>query len=59
MLAGRMRHQDNKGGAGVIEPGGIQWMTAGCGLVHSEMPEQTEGLMRGFQLWVNLLPATR
>jgi hypothetical protein len=54
MLAGRMRHRDNKGGEGVIEPGGIQWMTAGRGLVHSEMPEQTEGLMRGFQLWVNL-----
>jgi quercetin 2,3-dioxygenase len=58
MLAGRMRHRDNKGGEGVIEPGGIQWMTAGRGLVHSEMPEQTEGLMRGFQLWVNL-PASR
>lgn len=58
MLAGRMRHRDNKGGEGVIEPGGIQWMTAGRGLVHSEMPEQTEGLMRGFQLWVNL-PARR
>jgi hypothetical protein len=54
MLAGRMRHRDNKGGEGVIEAGGIQWMTAGRGLVHSEMPEQTEGLMRGFQLWVNL-----
>jgi quercetin 2,3-dioxygenase len=54
MLAGRMRHRDNKGGEGVIEPGGIQWMTAGRGLVHSEMPEQAEGLMRGFQLWVNL-----
>jgi redox-sensitive bicupin YhaK (pirin superfamily) len=54
MLAGRMRHRDNKGGEGVIEPGGIQWMTAGRGLVHSEMPEQAEGRMRGFQLWVNL-----
>jgi redox-sensitive bicupin YhaK (pirin superfamily) len=54
MLAGRMRHRDNHGGEGVIEPGGIQWMTAGRGIVHSEMPEQTEGLMRGFQLWVNL-----
>lgn len=54
MLAGRMRHRDNKGGEGIIEPGGIQWMTAGRGLVHSEMPEQSEGLMRGFQLWVNL-----
>jgi quercetin 2,3-dioxygenase len=54
MLNGRMRHKDNHGGEGVIEPGGIQWMTAGRGLVHSEMPEQSEGLMRGFQLWVNL-----
>jgi len=54
MLNGRMRHRDNHGGEGIIEPGGIQWMTAGRGLVHSEMPEQTEGLMRGFQLWVNL-----
>ncbi|WP_207457103.1 pirin family protein [Azospirillum sp. SYSU D00513] len=54
MLAGRMRHEDNKGHSGVIETGGIQWMTAARGLVHSEMPEQTEGLMRGFQLWINL-----
>jgi redox-sensitive bicupin YhaK (pirin superfamily) len=54
MLAGRMRHQDNKGHEGVIETGGIQWMTAGRGIVHSEMPEQTEGRMAGFQLWVNL-----
>jgi redox-sensitive bicupin YhaK (pirin superfamily) len=54
MLNGRMRHRDNHGGEGVIEPGGVQWMTAGRGVVHSEMPEQTEGLMRGFQLWVNL-----
>jgi len=54
MLAGRMRHKDNHGNEGVIETGGIQWMTAGRGIVHSEMPEQTEGLMRGFQLWVNL-----
>jgi redox-sensitive bicupin YhaK (pirin superfamily) len=54
MLNGRMRHRDNKGGEGVIEAGGVQWMTAGRGLVHSEMPEQSEGLMRGFQLWVNL-----
>ncbi|HWF63921.1 MAG TPA: pirin family protein [Rhizomicrobium sp.] len=54
MLAGRMRHKDNHGHEGVIEPGGIQWMTAGRGVIHSEMPEQTEGLMKGFQLWVNL-----
>lgn len=54
MLAGRMRHKDNHGHEGVIEAGGIQWMTAGRGVVHSEMPEQSEGLMKGFQLWVNL-----
>lgn len=54
MLAGRMRHADNHSHEGVIETGGVQWMTAGRGLVHSEMPEQTEGLMRGFQLWINL-----
>lgn len=54
MLEGRMRHGDNKGHSGVIGPGGIQWMRAGSGLVHSEMPEQIEGRMRGFQLWVNL-----
>ncbi|HLS69286.1 MAG TPA: pirin family protein [Kiloniellales bacterium] len=58
MLAGRMRHRDNKGNEGLLEPGGVQWMTAGSGLVHSEMPEQQEGLMRGFQLWLNL-PADR
>ncbi len=54
MLAGKVRHADNKGHSGVIETGGVQWMTAGRGIVHSEMPEQTEGLMKGFQLWVNL-----
>lgn len=54
LLAGRMRHQDNAGHQGVIEAGGIQWMTAGRGIVHSEMPEQREGLLEGFQLWVNL-----
>ena len=54
MLEGRMRHADNKGNSGVIETGGVQWMRAGRGLVHSEMPEQTEGRMSGFQLWVNL-----
>ena len=54
MLEGRMRHGDNKGHSGVIGPGGVQWMRAGRGLVHSEMPEQQEGRMRGFQLWVNL-----
>ena len=54
LLAGRMRHKDNAGHEGVIEPGGIQWMTAARGIVHSEMPEQAEGLLEGFQLWVNL-----
>lgn len=54
LLAGRMRHRDNAGHEGVIEPGGIQWMTAGRGIVHSEMPEQENGLLAGFQLWVNL-----
>lgn len=54
MLAGRVRHADNQGHSGVIGPGGVQWMTAGRGIVHSEMPEQEEGLIQGFQLWVNL-----
>jgi len=54
MLAGRMRHGDNKGNTGLLVPGSVQWMTAGRGIVHSEMPEQEEGLMHGFQLWVNL-----
>jgi len=54
LLAGRMRHKDNAGNKGVIEPGGVQWMTAGKGIVHSEMPEQKNGLLMGFQLWVNL-----
>ena len=54
LLAGRMRHRDNAGHEGVIEPGGIQWMTAGRGIVHSEMPEQEDGLLEGFQLWINL-----
>ena len=59
MLAGRVRHEDNKGHVGVIEPGGIQWMTAGRGIVHSEMPEQTNGLLWGFQLWINLPAAEK
>ena len=54
MLDGRMRHRDNHGNEGLLVPGSVQWMTAGRGLVHSEMPEQEEGRMRGFQLWVNL-----
>jgi hypothetical protein len=54
MLDGRMRHRDNRGHEGLLTAGAVQWMTAGRGIVHSEMPEQEEGLMRGFQLWVNL-----
>lgn len=54
MLAGRMRHRDNAGQEGLLTPGGVQWMTAGRGIVHSEMPEQEQGRMQGFQLWVNL-----
>ncbi|HEC60122.1 hypothetical protein LCGC14_0507030 [marine sediment metagenome] len=54
LLAGRMRHKDSEGREGVIESGGVQWMTAGRGLIHSEMPEQEDGLLSGFQLWVNL-----
>jgi len=54
MIAGRMRHRDSAGHEGLLENGGVQWMTAGRGLVHSELPEQEEGLMEGFQLWLNL-----
>ena len=54
MLDGRMRHGDNHGHSGLLVSGSVQWMTAGRGIVHSEMPEQEDGLMRGFQLWVNL-----
>jgi len=54
MLEGRMRHQDSVGHVGLLEPGSVQWMTAGRGIIHSEMPEQEEGRMAGFQLWVNL-----
>jgi redox-sensitive bicupin YhaK (pirin superfamily) len=54
MLAGRMRHRDSVGNVGLLEPGSVQWMTAGRGIIHSEMPEQQAGRMAGFQLWVNL-----
>lgn len=54
MIEGRMRHEDNNGGGGLLRSGGVQWMTAGRGIVHSEMPEQEDGKMQGFQLWVNL-----
>jgi redox-sensitive bicupin YhaK (pirin superfamily) len=59
MLAGRMRHGDNQGNAGLLTPGSVQWMAAGRGIVHSEMPEQEDGLMWGFQLWVNLPAADK
>ncbi len=54
LLNGKMRHKDSAGHEGVIESGGVQWMTAGKGILHSEMPEQERGLLQGFQLWVNL-----
>ena len=54
MLAGAMQHADNQGNEGLLGPGSVQWMTAGRGIVHSEMPKQEDGLMWGFQLWVNL-----
>ena len=54
MLDGRMRHEDSFGHVGEIGPGGVQWMTAARGIIHSEMPQQTAGRMRGFQLWLNL-----
>jgi redox-sensitive bicupin YhaK (pirin superfamily) len=54
MLAGRMRHRDSAGHEGLLENGGVQWMTAGRGVIHSELPEQEQGRMEGFQLWLNL-----
>ncbi len=54
MLAGRMRHKDTRGNEGLLGPGDVQWMTTARGLQHSEMPEQQDGLMQGFQLWLNL-----
>ena len=59
MLAGRMQHKDNKGNSGDLGPGSVQWMTAGRGIVHSEMPLQESGRMAGFQLWVNLPAADK
>jgi len=58
MIAGRMRHRDSAGNEGLLQNGGVQWMTAGRGVIHSEMPEQENGAMEGFQLWLNL-PAKR
>jgi quercetin 2,3-dioxygenase len=54
MIAGRMRHRDSAGHEGLLQTGGAQWMTAGRGVIHSELPEQEEGRMEGFQLWLNL-----
>ncbi|MFA7399536.1 MAG: pirin family protein [Sideroxydans sp.] len=54
MLAGRMRHRDSAGHEGLLGDGGVQWMTAGSGVIHSEIPEQEDGVMEGFQLWLNL-----
>ena len=54
MIAGRMRHRDSVGNEGLLENGGVQWMTAGSGVIHSELPEQQDGRMEGFQLWLNL-----
>jgi redox-sensitive bicupin YhaK (pirin superfamily) len=54
MLDGHMQHKDNHGNTGDLGPGDVQWMTAASGIIHSEMPQQTEGRMRGFQLWLNL-----
>ena len=54
MIAGRMRHRDSAGHEGLLENGGVQWMTAGRGVIHSEIPQQDDGVMEGFQLWLNL-----
>ena len=59
MIAGRMRHRDSAGNEGLLSNGGVQWMTAGRGVIHSELPEQEEGLMEGFQLWLNLHSADK
>lgn len=59
MLEGRMLHEDHLGHRGLLESGGVQWMTAGRGVIHSEMPQQEAGRMRGMQLWVNLPAAEK
>ncbi|MBV2132818.1 pirin family protein [Pseudomonas sp. MAP12] len=59
MIEGRMRHEDQLGHRGLLEPGGVQWMTAARGIVHSEMPEQEQGRLFGFQLWLNLPAADK
>ncbi|ASQ47487.1 pirin family protein [Legionella clemsonensis] len=59
MLNGQMEHQDNHGHRGVIGPGDVQWMTAGRGIIHAEMPKQTQGRLTGLQLWFNLPAANK
>lgn len=59
MIAGRMRHRDSAGHEGLLENGGVQWMKAGRGVIHSEIPQQEEGVMEGFQLWLNLPAAEK
>ncbi|MDH3645741.1 MAG: pirin family protein [Gammaproteobacteria bacterium] len=59
MLDGHMRHEDHMGNVGDLTPGGVQWMTAGRGIIHSELPQQADGRMRGFQLWINLPSAEK
>jgi redox-sensitive bicupin YhaK (pirin superfamily) len=59
MLDGCMLHRDSMGNQGSLQPGGIQWMKAASGVIHSEMPQQADGLMRGFQLWINLPAAEK
>ena len=59
MIEGHMLHEDHLGNRGDLRNGGVQWMTAGRGIIHSEMPQQEEGVMRGFQLWLNLPAAEK
>lgn len=59
MIAGRMQHRDSAGNEGLLENGGVQWMTAGRGVIHSEIPQQEDGVMEGFQLWLNLPAADK
>ena len=59
MIAGRMLHRDSAGHEGLLQNGGVQWMVAGRGVIHSEIPQQEEGVMKGFQLWLNLPAADK
>ncbi len=59
LLHGALRHEDHLGNVGRLGDGGVQWMTAGSGIVHAEMPEQSDGLFHGFQLWLNLPAAEK